>query len=243
MPDVRTDFIVYGPLETEPISRRTYDATIADYWNFLLSPKPDNPVFGAPPALFTCGVYNYRDVQTLEDIRRKNFAGQVGETPSIIHFVGTPDAPFNPGANMPVFITVLDTIALDANADEIDENGNQVSPEDVLKDENDAVKPGQVRLTIQRQNGGQNPLERIDVINYRHKSNLFNLNVRSDSVLAHRMERPFDRGTAYPHAIAEGYYVLIRFTNAGLYRLNAQGSGARDYNSQADYHIQLPAAP
>jgi hypothetical protein len=243
MPDVFPDFTVYRPLEAEPVSGRTYDRTIADYWNFLLSANPNNPVFGNPPALFTRGCYNYRDVQSFEDILRRNLSGVSEESPSIIHSVGIPD-PFNPGANIPVFVTVLDTIALTPGVDEVDENGNLVAPQDVLEEENDAVKRGHVRLTIQRQNGGPHPMQRIDVINnHRHRSNLFNLDVPAGSVLADRLERPIDRDTPYPNVIAEGFYVLIKFTNPGDYRIRSRGFGVRDYKSIADYYIRIPPPP
>jgi hypothetical protein len=241
MPDVFTDFTVYRPIETEPVSGRRYDATIADYWNFLLSVDPNNPVSGVPPALFTRGCYNYRDLQSPEDIRRRNLCGIAEGTPSVIHSPYPPNGPFNPGANIPVFVTVLDTIALTPDVDEFDENGNPVAPADVLEEENDAVKRGHVRLTIQRQNGGPHPIERIDVFNnHLHgPTQPFNLNVPANSALADHMERPIKPGP-YANAIAKGFYVLIKFTNPGVYRIRSRGSGVRGYRSITDYYIRIP---
>jgi hypothetical protein len=218
------------------IGGKTYDQYIADYWNFLLGPDPDNPIFGASPALFTRACYNYKDVQSLQDLRRRSFCGLSEETPSIIHSVGTRNNPFNLGANIPVFATVLDTIAL---TPEVDENANTVTPEDVLQEENDAVRRKDVRLTIQRQNGGGQP-ESIDVFkNHRHgPTPPFNLNVPQGSILADRMERPIRPGP-YPNAIAEGFYVLIQFINPGVYRIKSRSSGVREYKSITDYHIRI----
>ena len=149
------------------IGGKTYYQFIVEYWTFLLGPDPNNPVFGVPPALFTRGVYNYRDVQSLQDLRRRSFCGVSEDTPSEIHSVGTRNNPFNPGLNVPVFVTVLDTIALFS---EVDDNANTVAPQNVLQEENDAVRERDVRLTIQRQNGGAQPVV-VDVFNnHRHRT-------------------------------------------------------------------------
>ena len=81
----------YKPLFPDSYYRRReylldgqVDEVRNDYWNFLLSTTPNNPISGIPPVLFTRGCYNYRDVQSLEDIRRRNLCGIMKDTPGII---------------------------------------------------------------------------------------------------------------------------------------------------------------
>jgi hypothetical protein len=94
-----------------PLDSRTYNDFIGAYWDFLLGPDPDNPVHNN--TIFTRGCQNYRDVHSLENIRRENFCGIVEETPSIIHTVGSQSSPFRNTSKYPVLVTVLDKIALE----------------------------------------------------------------------------------------------------------------------------------
>ena len=107
--------------------------------DFLLGPDPDNPVY--QNTIFTRGCQNYRDVHSRENIRRENFCGVLEETPSIIHTVGSQSSPLRNTSNYPVFVTDLDTIALEP---EIDENGREVTQDEILRDEDTAVTPQDV---------------------------------------------------------------------------------------------------
>ena len=185
--------------------------------------------------LFMRGCYDYRDVHSLQDIIRRGFCGDTEESPSIIHSVGSRNGPFNPGGKLPVFTPVLDTIALRPDTDE---NGIPLTPDDVLHEENNAVTPRDVHLTIQKLNGGGAPTS-VPVFTDHRYSAPVDLEVPSDSALADRMERPI-RPDRYPNARAEGFYVLIRFNLPGVYRIRSHGFGVRNYRSLMDYYIEFP---
>jgi hypothetical protein len=217
------------------IGGKTYDRFINDYWNFLMKPASILDSHVHENTIFTRGCYDYRDVHSLLDIQRRSFCGDTEESPSIIHAVGTRSSPFNPGVNYPVFVTVLDTIALYSY---IDENGNSLSLSQVLDEENNAVTPRDVQLTISQVSGGGAPTS-VPVFTHHRFSASVNLEVPSDSVLADRMERPIRPGS-YPNAKAEGFYVLIKFNIAGAYRIRSCGFGVRKFKYLADYYIQIP---
>jgi hypothetical protein len=217
-----------------PLNGKTYTDFIKDYWDFLLGRDPDNPVHNN--TIFTRGCQNYRDVHSLENIRRKNFCGLTEETSSIIHTVGSQSSPFRNTSNYPVFVTVLDTIALEP---EIDETGRVVTQDEVLREENDAVTPGDVALTI-RKIGGSTSV--VSVFSGHRTSANFRLVVPPDSVLAQRLEYAIRVGT-YPTASAEGFYVLIKFKNPGVYELKSSGIGLRDFISKTRYFIEIPGGP
>lgn len=217
------------------IGGKTYDMFINDYWNFLMKPASVLDDHVDQNTLFMRGCYDHRDVHSLQDIKRRNFCGDTEESPSIVHSVGTRSTPFNPVANYPVFATVVDTIVLYPG---IDENGNPLTPDDVLEEENDAVTPRDVQLTIHKLNGGGAPTN-VPVFTDHRFSARVDLNVPTNSVLADRMERPIRPGS-YPNARAEGFYVLIKFNIPGVYRIRSRGFGVRNYKSLTDYHIQIP---
>ena len=199
--------------------------------DFLLGPDPDNPVY--QNTIFTRGCQNYRDVHSRENIRRENFCGVLEETPSIIHTVGSQSSPLRNTSNYPVFVTVLDTIALEP---EIDENGREVTQDEILRDEDTAVTPQDVRLTIQKIKGSQSV---IDVFNDHRTSANFSLVVPRTSVLAERLEYKI-RVDTYPNAKTLGYYALIKFNTPGVYNIKSAGDGVRGYTSRVDYHIEIP---
>src|SRR5215212_9619987 len=172
------------------IGGKRYDVFIKDYWDFLLGPTPNNPVYRN--TIFTRGCQNYRDVHSRENVRRQNFCGRLEETPSIIHTVGQ-NNPFRNTSNYPVFVTVLDTLALEP---EIDENGREVTQDEILRDENDAVTSRDVRLTIQK-NGGSESV--VDVFNNHRTNANFSLVVQRTSMLAERLEYKI-RVDTYPNA-------------------------------------------
>jgi hypothetical protein len=213
------------------IGGKRYGDFIKDYWHFLLGPDPDNPVY--QNTIFTRGCQNYRDVHSRENVRRKNFCGVLEETPSIIHTVGSQNNPFRNKSNYPVFVTVLDTLALEP---EIDENGREVTQDEILRDENDAVTPRDVRLTIQKIKGSQSV---VDVFNNHRTSAIFILVVPRTSILAESLEYKI-RVDTYPNAKTMGYYVLIQFNTSGVYNIKSSGDGVRGYRSKADYHIEIP---
>jgi hypothetical protein len=213
------------------IGGKRYDVFIKDYWESLLGPDPNNPVYRN--TIFTRGCQNYRDVNSRENVRRENFCGRLEETPSIIHTVGSKNDPLKNTSNYPLFITVLDTIALEP---EIDENGREVTQDEVLRQENDAVTSRDVRLTIQK-NGGSESV--VDVFNDHRTNANFSLVVPRTSVLAERLEYKI-RVDTYPNAKALGYYVLIKFNTTGVYNIKSFGNGVRGYKSIADYHIKIP---
>jgi hypothetical protein len=219
------------------IDGKGYSDFIKDYWHFLLGSNPDNPVY-QDTTIFTRGCQNYRDVNSSENVRRKNFCGILEETPSIIHTVGSQNNPFRIRSNLSVFVTVLDTIALEP---EIDENGREVTQDEVLRRENDAVRPQDVQLTIRKKGGGSQSVSNL--FNDHRTSANFSLVIPRTSVLAERLEREIKVDTTYPNAKAEGYYALIKFNTPEVYNIKSDGYGVRGYISKADYHIEIPKEP
>lgn len=213
------------------IDGKKYSVFIEDYWHFLLGSDPNNPVY--QNTIFTRGCQNYRDVHSNVDVRRENFCGILPETPSQTHTVGSQNNPFRNTSNYPVFVTVLDTIALEPG---IDENGGIITQDDVLQVEDAAVIPQNVRLTIRKIKG---PQLDVDVFKNHRTGADFSLNVPGTSVLAERLEYKI-RVDTYPNAKTLGYYVLIKFNTGGVYNINSTGRGVRGYISRASYYIEIP---
>jgi hypothetical protein len=215
------------------VDGKRYSDFIEDYWHFLLGPNPDNPVYNN--TIFTRGCQNYRDVYSNVDVRRENFCGILPETPSQIHTVGSQNNPFKNTSNYPVFVTVLDTLAVEPG---IDENGGIITQDDVLQVENAAVTPQDVRLTIRKIRGG-GPQTDVEVFKNHRTGADFSLNVLGTSVLAEHLEYKIRVGS-YPNAKTLGYYVLIKFNTGGVYNINSTGHGVRGYISRAAYYIEIP---
>jgi hypothetical protein len=219
------------------IDGKGYSDFIKDYWHFLLGDNPNDPVY--KNTIFTRGSQDYRDIHSIEKsknaaVQRKNFAG-LKETPGE-YTKGSQNKPLNT-SKYPVFITVLDTIALES---EIDENGREVTQDEVLKKENDVVKPEDVKLTIQKIGGSESVVDLSDIVFKNHRTKAtFDLEVPQESVLAERLEYKI-KPRKYPDAQAEGYYVLIKFNNPGVYNIKSVGKGVRGYISKADYYIEIP---
>lgn len=219
------------------IGDKRYKDFIEGYWHFLLGPNPDEPI--SRDTIFTRGSKDYRDVDSTEKsknaaVQRKNFAGL--ETPGE-YTKGSQNHPLINTSKYPVFITVLDTIALES---EIDENGREVTQDEVLKKENDVVKPEDVKLTIQKIGGSESVVDLSDIVFKNHRTKAtFDLEVPQESVLAERLEYKI-KPRKYPDAQAEGYYVLIKFNNPGVYNIKSVGKGVRGYISKADYYIKIP---
>jgi hypothetical protein len=213
------------------IGGKRYSDFISEYWHFLLGPDPDNPVFNN--TIYTRGCQNYKDVQSEESVRRINFCGLLEESPSIIHTVGSQTNPFRPTSNYPVFVTVLDTIALEPG---IDENGREITQDQILQHEDAEVRSNDVRLSIKKI--GRPPSD-VDVFNKYKTGANFSLVVPPASVLAERLEYRI-RVDTYPNAKTLGYYVLVKFNTPGVYNIKLAGDGTRGYRSRADYHIQIP---
>jgi hypothetical protein len=117
-----------------------------------------------------------------------------------------------------------------------------LSRDDILQEENGAVRHRDLRLSIQRlpRPGGGSAGARSDVdvfTNHRTSAN-FSLDIPSNSALADRLEYPIRAGH-YRNARAEGFYVLIKFNNPAVYRIRSHGFGARDYVSRTDYYIEI----
>ena len=217
------------------IDGKKYKNFIEDYWHFLLGLHPDEPIYHN--TIFTRGSQNYRDVHSIQKsqnvaIQRKNFAGFSKETPG-----GSQNVPIRNTSKFPVFITVLDTLALESK---IDENGHEVTQDDVLKGENEAVEADDVKLTIQKIGGSKPVVDLSDTVFKNHRTKAtFDLEVPQDSVMAERLEYKIKPGK-YPDAQAEGYYVLIKFNTPGVYNIKSVGKGVRGYISKADYYIEIP---
>lgn len=222
------------------IDGKGYSDFIKDYWHFLLGDNPNNPVY--KNTIFTRGSQNYRDVHSIEksknaSVRRKNFSGLSKETPSITNTVGSQSNPLRNTSNL-VFITVLDTIALEQ---EIDENGRIIPQDDVLREENDSVELEDVQLTIQKIGGSESVVDLSDIIFKNHRTGAtFSLDVPKESALAERLEYKIRVDKTYPNAKTLGYYALIKFNTPGVYRIKSIGNGVRGYTSRADYHIEIP---
>ena len=114
-----------------------------------------------------------------------------------------------------------------------------MTQDEILRDEDTAVTPQDVRLTIQKIKGSQSV---IDVFNDHRTSANFSRVVPRTSVLAERLEYKI-RVDTYPNAKTLGYYALIKFNTPGVYNIKSAGDGVRGLyiQSRLSYRDSLEA--